>query len=279
VRIARLPRRWWLLGYFVPLAVVLSFRVALHWPAFGMTPPLSWLMAGSQRFMAMSLAVPLLLMTPATRLGDDRRKGLIATFAALVVVIFGIGPLAATALVRGRLAGLSTTYGSGGVCLQQTGYTCGPAAAVTGLHALGLPAEEGELGILARTNPLRGTEPGDLCDALRERYGSEGLRCEYRSFSSIEQLADACPVLAVVTFGVLVDHWVTVLHVGRARVILGDPAAGLRIMSHRAFEKRWRYTGIVLWRDATRPDRVAGGASRMRLSDATARRPGAGSCR
>ena len=50
--------------------------------------------------------------------------------------------------------------------MQSNGYNCGPAAAVTALRRLGLPAEEGELAILAHTSSAAGTSCDTLCTAI-----------------------------------------------------------------------------------------------------------------
>jgi hypothetical protein len=57
--------------------------------------------------------------------------------------VVAIVPFLAPAFNRGYLAGLKTRIDADGVCRQSSEYTCGPAAAVTALRKLGLPAEEG----------------------------------------------------------------------------------------------------------------------------------------
>jgi len=51
--------------------------------------------------------------------------------------------------------------------------------------------------------------------------------------------------VAVVKFGLLVDHYVTVLDVNGAEVTVGDPLHGRQSLTHDAFAKRWRKRGIV----------------------------------
>ncbi len=245
---ARLPKTWWTLGYFLPLAVVMTLRAATHWPAFASLGLVSALASGSVRYAAMSLAVPMLFVTLLMRMASPRKKALLAAFTFVAVFIYGIAPLAAPALVRGRLEALATTYDGAGVCLQQTNYTCGPAAAVTALGKLGIKADEGELAVLSRTSPVGGAQPENLCAALRKRYEADGLSCEHRSFDSVRELQGNCPALAVTKLAPLIDHWVAVLDVTGDRVVIGDPSKGLRRLTHEEFEKVWRFRGILLRR-------------------------------
>jgi ABC-type bacteriocin/lantibiotic exporter with double-glycine peptidase domain len=168
----------------------------------------------------------------------------------LIVTEFSVLPFLAPAFYLKKLAALQTHVDSEGVCRQNTDYTCGPAAAVTALRRLGFPAEEGELAVRCRTNPFSGTAPDVLCEVLRERYGPLGLRCQYRPFASIDELKQAGLTLAVVKFGWLVDHYVTVLEVTDQAVVVGDPLAGRVTLSHQEFAARWRKVGVVLGRDA-----------------------------
>ena len=136
-----------------------------------------------------------------------------------------------------------------GVCLQRDDYDCGPAAAVTALRVLGIEAEEGEIAILAHTSSALGTPPDVLAEALQQRYGRQGLFCQYRYFNSIEELKEAGPVLAVIRYGFLVDHYVTILQMREQELIVGDPSQGRVRYSFAAFEKKWRHTGIQMSRE------------------------------
>lgn len=89
--------------------------------------------------------------------------------------------VAAAALVQAQLRSLPTRVDPDGVCLQNTPYTCGPAAAVTALRRLRLPAEESELAKLAFISP------GDWNRARHTRLNiAETIR--RRWFSSVAQV-------------------------------------------------------------------------------------------
>jgi predicted double-glycine peptidase len=151
--------------------------------------------------------------------------------------------------MKDHLSNIQTRLSYNGVCYQSTSYTCGPAAAVTALGKLGLPAEEGELAVLAYTSPVAGTLPLCLSSALQNRYGADGLRCNYRHFDSIDQLKKAGITLAMVKDSFLLDHCLAVLKVSDDTVTIADPMSGLILMPHEQFKKIWRFSGIVLQRD------------------------------
>jgi ABC-type bacteriocin/lantibiotic exporter with double-glycine peptidase domain len=165
---------------------------------------------------------------------------------AVMVFALSIWPSVAPIFNRRQLAQLRTQINSEGVCLQSTDYTCGPAAAVTVLRQMGLPAEEGEIAILSQTSSTTGTPPELLAGALQEKYGRDGLSVDYRFFKNLEELQQAGLTLAVVKYSFLVDHYVAVLKVTDAAVIVGDPLNGLETLSRKEFLNRWRYCGVVI---------------------------------
>jgi hypothetical protein len=138
-----------------------------------------------------------------------------------------------------------------GICWQRTSYTCGPAAAVTALHRLGLPATEGELAILARTSPLSGTDEDLLAAALARRYRAAGLRVERRPLRTLADLAGAEAALVVIPVGPWTDHFVAVLEVTPGWVVIGNPSAGRRTMPPAELLARCRPTAILLYRTGT----------------------------
>jgi len=116
------------------------------------------------------------------------------------------------------------------------------------LRKLGLPAGEGEIATLSYTSFTTGTPPDILAEALRNRYGKDGLVTDYRAFKDIPELKEAGLTLAVTKFGFLIDHYVTVLEVTDTEVVVGDPLNGLDKMSYDKFRQQWRFVGIVLKR-------------------------------
>jgi hypothetical protein len=247
------PRKvYWIVGYLLAFLLILFLIITRYSNSLAFVPMFAWITAGRGKFVIFSLAVTLGLTTPLSRLPYKFEKAAIYIVMVVVVVWFSVLPFLVPALIEGRLANLTTQLDSNGICFQTTGYTCAPAAAVTALGKLGLTAQEGELAILAHTSPVAGTLPGCLQAALQNRYGSKGLKCQYRRFDSIAQLKDAGLTLAVVKSAFMSDHCVAVLEVSDRMVIVADPVIGKMAMSHKQFEEIWRFSGIVLKRDSVR---------------------------
>ena len=164
---------------------------------------------------------------------------------------YSVMPFLWPALARPRLAHLKTQIDRDDVCHQTTAYTCGPAASVTALRKLDIDAGESDLAVCMYTSPALGTPADVLAASLQERYAPLGLTCEYRAFDSVDELPRGTPVLAVVKFSFMVDHYVTVLDIDKDRIIVGDPAAGRLTYTRQQFEQRWRFRGVVLRRQVS----------------------------
>ena len=246
---SRFQKPYWIWGYILPFLLIGLLALARFSNTVCFVPPFSWVTAGRVKFVILSLAVTMGLTTPLSRLPRKCEKVVICILMSIVVVWFCILPFLVPALIKDNLANLETMLDSNGTCFQSKDYTCGPAAAVTALRKLGLAAEEGEIAVLAHSSPVAGTLAQCLSTALQNRYGAEGLKCQYRKFASIVQLRDAGITLAVVKKAFLSDHCVTVLEVSDRLVSIADPVLGVRSMPYEQFEKIWRFSGILLERD------------------------------
>lgn len=246
---SRLRRPYWLLGYFIPLFLILLFGVAFNVPAVMFTPPVSWMMIGLKKFAVFGFVATMVLTAPLSRLPRRRDRNLILLLMSAMVFFIAIWPFLSPLVDRNQLSHLQTKVDNSGVCEQTTDYTCGPAAAVTALRKLGLPAEEGKIAILSCTSNQEGTPTDLLADALQREYGKDGLTVNCHVFKSISELKQAGITLAVIKYGFMVDHWVAVLEVTDSEVIVGDPLGGLRRLSYDEFSKQWRFIGIVLKRN------------------------------
>jgi len=245
---SRLQSRLWLLGYVLPLLLILQISAARWFSALEFVPPFSWVLAGRAEFALIALIATMVLTTPMARLPQRRQRIAVAVFMVVVLADFSIWPFLAPAFNRNLLANLKTRIDRNGVCRQSTNYNCGPAAAVTALRILGLPAEEGQIAIDAHTSQAIGTPPDLLARALRRRYSNDGLTVEYRHFRTVDELPTDGLVLAVIKFGVFVDHYVTILAQRGPILIVADPLDGLHEMRHEEFRQKWRRTAIVLRR-------------------------------
>lgn len=245
---SRLRSPYWVIGYLIPCVLVFAYALAFHFPVIMFTPPFCWIMMGIKKFAVFGFVATTLLTTPLSRVPQKRNRMLISVLMAVIVFGVSIWPFIAPAVDRGQLSRLQTHMDQNGICLQTTDYTCGPAAAVTALRKLGLHADEGQIAILSCTSYQEGTPEDMLADGLSHNYAADGLSVKCRVFGSIAELKQTGLTLAVVKYGFLVDHWVTVLDVTDSEVVVGDPAAGLVRLSYQDFAKKWRFVGVVLTR-------------------------------
>ena len=241
-------RRCWWIGFAIPFVLLVMIGSTRRYSAFEFVPPMAWLVQGRMEFALAGLITTMVLTTPVMKLPKASTRRFVYVFMSFVVVSTSIWPFLAPVFNRETLRAMRTQFDEDGICRQNTEYTCGPAAAVTALRALGFAAEEGELAILAHTSTAIGTPPDLLAAALQKRYGAEGLHCAYRHFRNLDDLKDAGVVLAVTKFAFLVDHYVTVLKVTDREVQVADPFFGKRTLSREAFREQWRHCGIVLKR-------------------------------
>ncbi|MFH0910212.1 MAG: cysteine peptidase family C39 domain-containing protein [Planctomycetota bacterium] len=160
---------------------------------------------------------------------------------AVLVARVSILPFLLPALTYDHLLKMRTRIDADGVCLQGTDYTCGPAAAVTALRQLGVEAEEGRLAVLAHSSWAAGTPTECLCRAVEEACG---VRCRIIHGDSPAELRGQEPLVAIIRFGVLVDHFVAVLEVQPDSVVVGDPLNGKCRLSLEEFRRKWRKTAI-----------------------------------
>lgn len=246
---SRLPRHWWLLGYLLPLGVIVAFAVAVRRPEWALRPLLAWVFVGRWKLGLMATVVAMIFSALVPRLPQARERRALGVLVAVAVLYFSVWPAVAAAVNRPVLASLATRIPADGICRQSTDYTCGPAAAVTALRRLGLEAGEGELALLAGTSTATGTPPDVLAQMLNDRFGAKGLRAELRRFRTVEELRSAGLTLVIVKFGLFLDHWLTVLEVTDREVIVGDPLSGEVRLTHGEFLARWRLIGVTLRRE------------------------------
>ena len=248
VAASRLPRHWWLVGYLVPLGVIVAFAVAVRRPEWALHPALAWVFVGRWKLALMATVVAMIFSALVPRLPQVRERRALGLLVAVAVLYFSVWPAVAMAANRPFLTSLATRIPTDGICRQSTDYTCGPAAAVTGLHRLGLKAGEGELALLAGTSSATGTPPDVLVQVLNERFRADGLKAELRRFRTVDELRAAGLTLVIVKFGLFLDHWLTVLEVNDREVVVADPLSGEARLSHEEFRARWRFIGISLQR-------------------------------
>ena len=242
----KIKKRLWLLGYLLPLILIVMIALTRNIYWLGFHQPFSWICAGRREFVIFSFSIPMLFGTLIPRLSKKIDKIMIGILVVAASLSFFVIPFISPIIIRRTLENLETVFLDNGICIQTTDYTCGPAATVNALSQLGIKADEGELAILAYTTPYTGTSDDLLVDAIEKRYGPEGIRCEYRYFKSINELKGNCPVIAVTKFSFLIDHYIAVLEVTDDNVIIANPTTGKEKLTYEEFKYRWRCVGIVV---------------------------------
>ncbi len=247
--LARHPARVWGGAYLFVLGLVGLVILGRYVPGLEYATPFRWLMLDRREYALMAMICTVGLIPALRKLKNRRLAVLVTLFMALFIGHFSLMPFLLPAFNRAYLAKLQTKLDRHGVCWQQTDYTCGPAAAVTVLRKLGLPADEGEMAILAHTTHRAGTPPDALLAAIQLRYADQGVRCQFSTFKHVTELRGLEPVITVIQFGFLVDHYIVVLQVRDNQVVAADPLMGMRTLSHSDFEFIWRKGGILVTRD------------------------------
>jgi len=240
--------KYWITTYALSAILLLMVWLGRSHSALAVVPPVSWISGGRAKF-ALVAVVPILLLWPLFRMtGNPRIRFFGAAFLTLVVSLYAVWPFAASATNRGYLAAMPTRFDTNGICIQSTDYTCGPAAAVTALRHLGLQGHEGQIAIASHASTAIGTPPDMLCRGLQSLYAAKGLECDLQYFAKLEELPVGQPVLAVIKYTFLEDHYVVVLDVNDEYVLAADPNRGRVAYTRAGFLERWRKLGIVLKR-------------------------------
>lgn len=238
-----------LLGCALPLILVILVGLSRRMEALNFHWPFTWLTAGRTEFVILAFAGTMMLLAPLSRLKHDNERRLIKLLCLVAVFYFSLLPFIQPAIVQSKMNAIETRIDGDNVCRQHFEYTCGPAAAVTGLLRLGIDAREGDIAIAAYTSPIAGTTPDTLADALNKLYASQGLVCEYVWFGGhIEDLPKDTVTLAVIRHSLMYDHFVCVIKVNDDHVLIGDPASGLDEMPLEEFRTLWRGSGVVMRR-------------------------------
>ncbi len=198
----------------------------------------------------MAFCIPVGIVPVLHRVPTRPRRITVMILSALVLIVAAYVPTAAAMWVRADLTQKITTFTPNGVCLQNTDYTCGPAAAVTALDQLGIEADESKIALAARTSPITGTRIGDLYHHLNTAYKHEGLNCRIRKID-VESLTAAGPALVSLKETAMLQHCVAVLDVTEDSVTLADPWIGIRKLSRQQFASQWTGRALLLSRDSS----------------------------
>jgi hypothetical protein len=258
---------WWLgrrgpwhlaLGYGASLVLIVMIAVARRVPELALLPPWRWLMAGRIEFAVMGAAMLCLGCCLWPRMTSVRAQN---ALGGLLIVALGLTTLPAfvvpAVLQRQYRTALPAGVDADGICRQHTSFTCGPAAAVTALHQLGLETTEGEAAVFTRACPLGGTDESMLVAGLRQRYAAAGLRVELRRIDSLLELQGADAAILIIQVDTWTDHYVAVRRVTPTLIEVGNPATGRRVYDPAIYWRICRPVAILLWRKEGAPPLAA----------------------
>jgi len=128
----------------------------------------------------------------------------------------------------------------GGVCMQSTFSTCGPASAATLLHAFGDDASETELARESLTS-RGGTEIWYLARALQRRGIGTRVVIE-----SPENMVLPSPAIAGVLLPGHAGHFIALLTRDGNQVTFVDPMKGKAMLSVAQLKDQYHFTGFFL---------------------------------
>lgn len=257
-RLGRLESRWWVVGYIVPLVLLLVVSAGRRFIWLEIDSPVGYLMVGRMEFVLLGVVVCMLMSTLIGRLKEDGQKRALRALMIFATCYMAVLPFLVPGLMYSYHLGMHTTITDNGVCIQTSNYTCGPAAAVTALRVLGYEAHEGRLAMLGHSSFVAGTPPDLMCRAITRQWGDEGVRCRVRMFDSVDDLrseiAEGHVVLAIVKANIFNDHYVTVVAFHEdGQLIIADPARGLVAQQPDDFMQQWRRAGVVIESTEDRP--------------------------
>ncbi len=250
-RFWRVKNRVWIVAYVIPLVIVAMIGIPRWVLRAELVPPFKWIMSGRTEFAVIALACTMLLTTPLSRLRLRSQRRSVAILIVVFPFYFSVLPFLYPAFEYSRLADVDTMLDVDGVCIQSTHFNCGPAAAVTVLRRMGVPAEEGALALSAYTTRFTGTPMDSLRNAMRKEYA---VPCRIVYCRDLGELRGKGPCIAIVKFSFMIDHYVAVLSVTETEITIGDPLEGLRTCGPEEFQKEWRGCAIIIDKEQTEDD-------------------------
>lgn len=251
-RIGRLRGRWWLTGYAISMAIVIALNINRYVPSSLNSTAGQWLVAGRRDLFLIGIAAILGIIPCMHKVRVRRTQGLLALFTVVLLLRSSLLPIMGPILDRAELLNLPTVIDQDEVCLQTTNYTCGPAALVSALRALGIDDSESNAAIETLCNSYSGTRSMDIVDYVNRAYGDQGLRASYRYITSLDELRAAGTVaIAEVKSNFWMDHFVAIVGWEGTSPIVADPYFGQFTSSDEAFTKIWRKKAIVIRRQET----------------------------
>lgn len=251
-RIGRLRSRWWLIGYAISMAIVVVLNISRYVPSTLNMPAAQWLLAGRKDIFLIGIAAIIGIVPCLHKVRPLRTRVLLLLFMGVLLLRSSILPLVGPLLDRTQLEKLPSVIDENEVCLQTTDYTCGPAALVSALRALGIEETESNAALETLCNSYSGTRSSDIADYVNRAYGRYGVSASYRYIASLDELrAFGGVAIAEVKSNFWMDHFVAIVGWDGTSPIVADPYYGQFKSSDKSFIKIWRKKAIVIRRGET----------------------------
>src|SRR2546421_7574651 len=123
---SRLPRHYWIAGFFAPLVLVALFAACGQFPGVQSLLPISSLFAGRVPLALIGFVAAMILASLASHVPRRQTMGL--AFLCLVGIAShtSVWPFVSSVQSFQQMASMETRFDRNGICLQNTGYDCGP---------------------------------------------------------------------------------------------------------------------------------------------------------
>jgi hypothetical protein len=244
--VSRLGKRPALIACLCVIIVILTLGGGWFVPISMYNPVVFALFAGRIKLILLAFLVPMGLASamPYLPYKIERRGVLVMT--AVSIYVFAVFPFLGAAMAGDVLAGVPASFDSNGVCRQSTSFTCGPAAAATALHRLGVDVSEGQMAVLSRSCPYIGTSDYNLIHAVNQAVSDKPIECTYGCWEELPKLSGRQVMLVILQQGVWMNHCVAILNTTDRAVVFADPAEGIITLSQKHFQKLWTGRGILL---------------------------------
>lgn len=249
--VSRLGKRTALVTCFCVVIVILGLGAGWFFPMSIYNPVTFALFAGRAKLILLAIFVPLGLASAMPYLPYKIERRGVVVITAVSIYIFAVFPFLGAAMAGDVLADVPVSFDCDDICRQSTSFTCGPAAAATALHKLGVDVSEGQMAVLSRSCPYIGTSDYDLMRAVRQAVSDQPINCRYGRWEELPKISGREIMLVILRQGMWMNHCVAVLNATDKAVVFADPSDGLIVLSRNHFKKLWTGRGILLQASAT----------------------------
>lgn len=181
-----------------------------------------------------AVLIPALPAYLAAKIPDSFVRLIIIVFCAVLTLIPFTKPL----LSRIQ-SPMYTDNWSGGVCMQTTGASCGPASIATILRTYGDTKTEAEIAEAAYTYS-GGTESWYLARNLR----ADGYEVTFYQFRQMPAVIPTPSMLGVRMKNI--GHFIPVLSYVSGKYIVGDPLVGRQMYTYKELIRTYDFTGFCM---------------------------------